>query len=651
MNLSFKKVDYNEPIFKSTAENQNYVPVSIKNGVDTFENTSVPENKKERGKFNTFINKVIGYNTACSDGKDDGKLSIKDSAKSFLRGCANTLTNLVDSFIEKPLISSVAFIAPIALSAIAVAAGIVSAPMLAIAGGIIGLGFGSSLIIKGIISYRKADNDTEAKASFEKIGEGTLTSLLSAFSIKKGYSNIKEIKEISNSAKKLSSMSKKYVEETHENISNAENALSSLGKKHSIIETAQNDICDNLKDNVSLAKDPSLDIRQELDVQKSGYKIIQDSAEKSADILKRATDAFADAEKKAEGVFNTAKKIDESSALIPKSSTVKQALNRKEIIVRDLNSLKNDALQVSQQTDEVLRCSDEINDIEKLVNAELNKMSRNENSLKAKIDSYFKKLMSPEDDGIFGYDTSGVFDREDIRTNLLSRNNLCDSNFAIKALDPVDDSAQLPKDSKYYEIGVQKVNKRDNNKFYIFENLKQAPDNNGVRGKTPLSGNVKALRWKLKKAQDSGIRTVIDLRTEGECSSSAKSVLSDLGIEYVNFPVEDEKWAVTSLHKITEYFNAVNKGDFYVGCANGEARTDTAIAINFVFNPEAREIPSLYFGSDSSTRVSVKRNISMIFELLKNNQDIVKDWGWRDYSSFSSAADGRFKCLISSLKK
>ena len=180
--------------------------------------------------------------------------------------------------------------------------------------------------------------------------------------------------------------------------------------------------------------------------------------------------------------------------------------------------------------------------------------------------------------------------------------------------------------------------------------MKQAPDNNGVRGKTPLSGNIKALRWKLKKAQEAGIERVIDLRADGECSSSARRLLDEMGIEYVNFPIDDEQWSLSSLNSITEYIKTINKGDFYVGCANGQARTDIAIAINYVFNPKAKNIPYLYYGSDSSTRVSVKRNLSMIFDLIKNNKDIVIEWGWDNYMSFDTEFHRRFQCLIASLK-
>lgn len=652
MNFNLRKIGFCSQIPDINVKNKNSLLLKYSEEVDTFEKTLSSDNKKvvKRGKFNSFINKIIGYNIDCSDGNDDGKLSKKDAIQSFLRGCANTITNLIDTIIEKPLTTTIGLLVPVGLSAMAVSAGIISAPMLAFCGGIIGLGFGAFSIINGIISYKNADNDYDAKLGFERIGEGTLTSVLSAFSVKKGCSELKKITEIADSAKKFSTVSKKYAEETHENILKAKKALDSVDEKHSTIKIIENDVRANLNDNISMAKDSSLDISHELSIQESGYIQIKDSAEISADILKRAKDSYSAAEQKAEIVFDAAKRIDDSCVSIRKSSTVKQALKRKETIVQDVNSLKNDALQVSQHADDILSCSDEINDIEKIVQTELKRISTTENSLKTKFDSYFKKILPPEDDRVLGFDASNVFDREDIRTHLLSRSSLCDSDYIVKSIDPLDDGAQLPKDSKYYEIGVKKINQRDNREIYIFDNLKQAPDNNGVRGKTPLSGNIKALRWKLKKAQEAGIERVIDLRADGECSSSARRLLDEMGIEYVNFPIDDEQWSLSSLNSITEYIKTINKGDFYVGCANGQARTDIAIAINYVFNPKAKNIPYLYYGSDSSTRVSVKRNLSMIFDLIKNNKDIVIEWGWDNYMSFDTEFHRRFQCLIASLK-
>ena len=40
-------------------------------------------------------------------------------------------------------------------------------------------------------------------------------------------------------------------------------------------------------------------------------------------------------------------------------------------------------------------------------------------------------------------------------------------------------------------------------------------------------------------------------------------------------------------------FEAINNGNFYIHCAQGLHRTDIALALNYVFNPEADNPPVL----------------------------------------------------------
>ena len=80
------------------------------------------------------------------------------------------------------------------------------------------------------------------------------------------------------------------------------------------------------------------------------------------------------------------------------------------------------------------------------------------------------------------------------------------------------------------------------------------PDLNGVRGKTPLAGkNAKGLKFRLSKIHDSGIETIIDLRSSGECSQKALDTISEAGMKYINIPVEDGNWSVESLDMIADY--------------------------------------------------------------------------------------------------
>lgn len=256
------------------------------------------------------------------------------------------------------------------------------------------------------------------------------------------------------------------------------------------------------------------------------------------------------------------------------------------------------------------------------------------------------------DDGIYAYEVNpaGSVLRNEIRERILSQAGLNDKNFMLKKMDNIGNrTPQLIENSKYYELGVAKLNQKNKEYVYICENLKDMPDMNGLRGKTPLSSKGKGLKYRLNKIKESGVKTVIDLRSKGECSPNAKQVLKDLEMNYVNFPIEDCQWPLSSLDDITKYLQTVRKGDFYVGCANGQARTDMAVSINYLLNPEAKSLPELYYGTMNSSRISIKDNFNEILKAVKEKPDIVKDWGWKDYTEFEKEVAVRLQKLVSSL--
>ena len=256
------------------------------------------------------------------------------------------------------------------------------------------------------------------------------------------------------------------------------------------------------------------------------------------------------------------------------------------------------------------------------------------------------------DDGIYAFDgnSTGASLREEMRDRILSRSMLNDASFTVKKMDNAEANVpQLVKNSKYYDLGVAKLNSKTNQYIYICENLRDMPDLNGLRGKTPLSGKEKGLMFRLGKIKAAGVETVIDLRASGECSQAARKTLDKLNLNYLNFPVEDCQWTLSSLDDITKYINTINKGNFYVGCANGEARTDLAVAINYILNPQAKGLPKLYFGSTSSSRVSIKENLQKILDVIEQKPEIVNEWGWKNFAEFKNAFNSRFGNLISSL--
>lgn len=175
----------------------------------------------------------------------------------------------------------------------------------------------------------------------------------------------------------------------------------------------------------------------------------------------------------------------------------------------------------------------------------------------------------------------------------------------------------------------------------IFPNAQDAPDFNGIRGKTPLnnrSGNSKKiLIRKLNLLKECKIDTIIDLRGEKACNGKIIDVTKECGINYVNFPIEelsnkncDEKF----LDKITLLFNTINKGNFYIGCANGEGRTDLALGLNYICNAQAQNAPFLNWLHSPSPDTNLKHYIKKVNKLVEKNPEIVKKWGWNSFEEY-----------------
>lgn len=98
----------------------------------------------------------------CTDGNDDGKLTFKDGAKSFLKGLVGGIPK---AMINHPIATAVTVAAG---SAAMIITGGAAAPVL--------WGLGAALAtgttINGVVKYAKADNDAAAKQALEMTGTG-----------------------------------------------------------------------------------------------------------------------------------------------------------------------------------------------------------------------------------------------------------------------------------------------------------------------------------------------------------------------------------------------------------------------------------------------------------------------------------------------
>ncbi|MBE7706123.1 MAG: hypothetical protein E7Z91_02620 [Cyanobacteria bacterium SIG30] len=100
----------------------------------------------------------------------------------------------------------------------------------------------------------------------------------------------------------------------------------------------------------------------------------------------------------------------------------------------------------------------------------------------------------------------------------------------------------------------------------------------------------------IRCMKDYGIEQIIDLKTS-DYSDSFKHAVESNGLRYYHFPLDSDKQDV---REIIEYlpnlFSVINKGNYYIACAQGLHRTDIALATNYLFNKNAGEQPPILYG-------------------------------------------------------
>lgn len=123
-------------------------------------------------EFDSLADWLQDKDKVCTDGEDDGTLSIGEGLKAFGKGF---LGGLIKMAINHPLATAVA----IGLGAAAVAlTGGAILPVL----GAIGLTLGAGTTAYGVYGYATADNDGDAKMALETAGTGLMTTILSVMS-------------------------------------------------------------------------------------------------------------------------------------------------------------------------------------------------------------------------------------------------------------------------------------------------------------------------------------------------------------------------------------------------------------------------------------------------------------------------------------
>ncbi|KWW25115.1 MAG: Uncharacterized protein F082_1161 [bacterium F082] len=102
----------------------------------------------------------------------------------------------------------------------------------------------------------------------------------------------------------------------------------------------------------------------------------------------------------------------------------------------------------------------------------------------------------------------------------------------------------------------------------------------GIRGQT-MSSSHQAYAWKAMR--EAGLKQVIDLRQDYKGDKYMDTCEAN-GIAYYHYPVHKGKeFIVNMLKEFTTFCELIDKGDFFISCAQGLHRTDIALCTYWVF--------------------------------------------------------------------
>ncbi len=134
----------------------------------------------------------------------------------------------------------------------------------------------------------------------------------------------------------------------------------------------------------------------------------------------------------------------------------------------------------------------------------------------------------------------------------------------------------------------------------------------------------------LKKLKDSGIRAIIDFRSEAGCTFGKKC--NELGMDYLNIPIE-HSYNIFGGHKkgnlpttvsdefveqLKQFFSLANKGNNYIGCNFGIDRTNIGLVYNYLLNMSATKPPKLLSWGDFSHQNVINRTIKQVKKTIKH---------------------------------
>ncbi len=182
-------------------------------------------------------------------------------------------------------------------------------------------------------------------------------------------------------------------------------------------------------------------------------------------------------------------------------------------------------------------------------------------------------------------------------TPISTSKNIYIKNISNKEVPPKKEITNNTENSEkicyYYPLlsfrGEKKKSSYDSLKISI-PNL-HCVNGRGLRGESLLTKRNICFLPSVKQA---GIKSIIDLKTV-DYTPKYTEQLEKNSLKYFHFPIDASNIEDREIiDNMSEFFKIINKGDFYIACAQGLHRTDIALALNYIFNKDETNPPVLY---------------------------------------------------------
>lgn len=146
--------------------------------------------------------------------------------------------------------------------------------------------------------------------------------------------------------------------------------------------------------------------------------------------------------------------------------------------------------------------------------------------------------------------------------------------------------------------------------------------NNSARGESLSHKNNKNMLPIIKAC---GIERIIDLKTT-DFNSNFEDLVTKNNMCYYHFPIDSYTTSTKEIIKnLPAFFEQINKGHYYIACAQGLHRTDIAMSINYVFNPKASHIPPILYGHRNKKGLrmdDIAKRLNSIYKELSDEDKI-----------------------------